>query len=167
MRQWSPEASELTQRVCKLLYEYCQLCITDVICTLLLCHNSSLTMVSYQNESDSSKWEVPFLPPSPLELWGKERARRQLSFWWNTLILMRHYSNRIPFRAKNYTRTRYHSPKILHVSFSSGKICEMVELYGAWPEYQLQSAFLYATIFFKIGSINKESDLTEIKVRQH
>ena len=40
------------------------------------------TVVSYQNESFSSKWELPCLPPSFLELWRKERARRQLSFWW-------------------------------------------------------------------------------------
>ena len=38
----------------------------------------SHTVVSYQNESFSSKWELPFLPPSSLELWRKERARRPL-----------------------------------------------------------------------------------------
>ena len=31
------------------------------------------------------------LAPSSLELWRKERARRQLSFWWKTLILIGHY----------------------------------------------------------------------------
>ena len=49
------------------------------------------TVVSYQNESFSSKWELPCLSPSSLELWRKERARRQLSFWWKTLILIGHY----------------------------------------------------------------------------
>ena len=41
------------------------------------------TVVSYQNESFSSKWELPFLPPSSLELWRKERARKA------ALILMK------------------------------------------------------------------------------
>ena len=49
------------------------------------------TVVSYQNESFSSKWELPCLPPSSLELWRRERASRQLSFWWKTLILIGHY----------------------------------------------------------------------------
>ena len=49
------------------------------------------TVVSYQNESFSSKWELPCLPPSSLEICRKERARRQLSFWWKTLILIGHY----------------------------------------------------------------------------
>ena len=43
------------------------------------------------NESFPSKWELPCLPPSSLELWRKERARGQLSFWWKTLILIGHY----------------------------------------------------------------------------
>ena len=34
------------------------------------------TVVSYQNESFSSKWELPFLPPSSLELWRELRARK-------------------------------------------------------------------------------------------
>ena len=42
-----------------------------------------VTVVSYQNESFSSKWELPFLPPSSLELWRKERARKA------ALILMK------------------------------------------------------------------------------
>ena len=33
-------------------------------------------MVSYQNERFSSKWELPFLPPSSLKLWRKEKARK-------------------------------------------------------------------------------------------
>ena len=49
------------------------------------------TVVSYQNESFSSKWELPCLPPSSLELWRRERASRQLSFWRKTLILIGHY----------------------------------------------------------------------------
>ena len=49
------------------------------------------TVMSYQNKSVSSKWELPSLPQSSLELWRKERARRQLSFWWKTLILIGHY----------------------------------------------------------------------------
>ena len=32
-----------------------------------------------------------FLPPYSLELWRKERAKRQLSFRWKTLILIGHY----------------------------------------------------------------------------
>ena len=35
----------------------------------------------HQNESFSLKWELPCLPPSSLELWRRERASRQLSFW--------------------------------------------------------------------------------------
>ena len=31
------------------------------------------------------------LAPSSLELWRKERAKRQLSFWWKTLHLIGHY----------------------------------------------------------------------------
>ena len=50
--------------------------------------------MSYQNESFSSKWELPWLPPSSLELWRRERARRQLSFWWETLILIGHYGSK-------------------------------------------------------------------------
>ena len=38
-----------------------------------------------------SKWELPCLPPSSLELWRRERASKQLSFWWKTLILLGHY----------------------------------------------------------------------------
>ena len=49
------------------------------------------TVVSYQNESFSSKWELPCLSPFSLELWRRERASRQLSFWWKTLILIEHY----------------------------------------------------------------------------
>ena len=49
------------------------------------------TVVSYQNESFSSRWELPCLPPSSLELWRRERASRQLSFWWKILILIGHY----------------------------------------------------------------------------
>ena len=40
--------------------------------------------VFHQNES---------LAPSSLELWRKERARLQLSFWWKTLILIGHYGS--------------------------------------------------------------------------
>ena len=39
--------------------------------------------MSYQNESFSSKWEQPFLLPSSLVLWRKERARKA------ALILMK------------------------------------------------------------------------------
>ena len=49
------------------------------------------TVVSYQNECFSSKSELPCLPPSSLELWRRERASKQLSFWWKTLILIGHY----------------------------------------------------------------------------
>ena len=49
------------------------------------------TVVSYQIESFSSKWVLPCLPPSSLELWWRERASRQISFWWRTLILIGHY----------------------------------------------------------------------------
>ena len=48
----------------------------------------------YQNESFSSKWELLCLPPSSIELWRRERASRQLSFWWKTLILIGHYSTK-------------------------------------------------------------------------
>ena len=48
------------------------------------------TVLSYQNESFSSKWELPRLPPSSLELWRRERASMQLSFWLKTLILIGH-----------------------------------------------------------------------------
>ena len=41
----------------------------------------------------SSKWELPCLPPSSLELWRREKASRQLSFWWKTFILIRNYGN--------------------------------------------------------------------------
>ena len=41
------------------------------------------TVVSYQSERFSSKWELPFLPPSSHELWRKERT------WKTTLILMK------------------------------------------------------------------------------
>ena len=41
------------------------------------------TVVSYQSERFSSKWELPFLPPSSLELWREERARKA------ALILMK------------------------------------------------------------------------------
>ena len=42
------------------------------------------TVVSYQSEIQFSlKWELPLLPPSSLELWRKERARRA------ALILMK------------------------------------------------------------------------------
>ena len=51
----------------------------------------NLTVVSYQNESFPSKWELPCLPPSSLELWRRERASMQLSLWWKTLILIGHY----------------------------------------------------------------------------
>ena len=34
---------------------------------------------------------LPCLPPSSLELWRRERASRQLSFWWKPLILIGHY----------------------------------------------------------------------------
>ena len=47
-------------------------------------------LVSYQSEIVSSKWELPFLPPSSLELLRKERAWRHLSFWW-ALNLIGHY----------------------------------------------------------------------------
>ena len=40
-------------------------------------------VVSYQSERFSSKWELPFLHPSSLELWRKERARKA------ALILMK------------------------------------------------------------------------------
>ena len=55
----------------------------------------ALHVVSYQNESFSSKQELPCLPPSSLDLWRRKRASRQLSFWWKTLILIGHYG--IPF----------------------------------------------------------------------
>ena len=51
------------------------------------------TVVSYQNECFSSKSELPCLPPSSLELWRRERAIRQLSFRWKTLILIGHYDS--------------------------------------------------------------------------
>ena len=48
------------------------------VCSLMLpCWKpKSSTAVSYQNESFSSKWELSVLPPSSLELWRKERARK-------------------------------------------------------------------------------------------
>ena len=51
----------------------------------------NLTVVSYQNESFPSKWELPCLPPSSIELWRRERESMQLSLWWKTLILIGHY----------------------------------------------------------------------------
>ena len=59
-------------------------------------------MVSYQSESVSSKWELPFLPPSSLELWRKERAKRQLSFWWKTLILIGYHVIQCVLLCQNY-----------------------------------------------------------------
>ena len=52
---------------------------------VVICVSFSLldTVVSYQNESFSSKWELPLLPPSSLELWRKERAGKA------ALILMK------------------------------------------------------------------------------
>ena len=62
--------------------------------------------MSYQNESFSSKWELPCLPPSSLKLWRRERASKQLSFWRETLIFIGHYSihqiNIFSFKSKKY-----------------------------------------------------------------
>ena len=54
------------------------------------------TVVSYQNESFSSKWEQPLLLPSSLELWRKERAekaaliliKKTLSIWLDTTVAL-------------------------------------------------------------------------------
>ena len=61
----------------------------------IMCHfiTWSSTVVSYQNESFSSKWEQPCLPPSSLQLWRSERASRHLSFWWKPLVLLGHYGD--------------------------------------------------------------------------
>ena len=64
------------------------------------------TIVSYQNESFSSKWDLPCLPPSSLELWRRERASRQLSFWWKTLNLIGHYSTILSSRSEIVIVTR-------------------------------------------------------------
>ena len=63
-----------------------------ILIAQILCLPCCDTVVTYQNESFSSKWELPCLPPFSLELWRKDRARRQLSFWWKTLVLIGHYS---------------------------------------------------------------------------
>ena len=58
-----------------------------------LFHNHRMTTVmSYQNESFSSKWKLPFLPPSSLELWRKESARKA------ALILMKNSQFDRPLR---------------------------------------------------------------------
>ena len=44
--------------------------------------------MSYQSESVSLNWELPLLPHPP---WVMKRAKRQLSFWWKTLILIGNY----------------------------------------------------------------------------
>ena len=44
-------------------------------------------VVSYQSEIFSSKWELPFLPPSSLELWKKERAKRHFDRTLRYLLL--------------------------------------------------------------------------------
>ena len=51
-------------------------------------------VVSYQSESFSSKWELPFLPPSSLKLWRKERAKQA------ALILMKnsHFDRTLRYR---------------------------------------------------------------------
>ena len=56
-------------------------------------------MVSYQSERFSSKWELPFLPPSSLELWRKERARKA------ALILMKisHFDRTLRYYMINLT----------------------------------------------------------------
>ena len=48
------------------------------------------TVVFYQIESVRSKWELPMLPPSSLEVWRKKRAKLQLLSWWNALNLIGH-----------------------------------------------------------------------------
>ena len=81
------------------------------------------TVMSYQNESVSSKWELPFLPPSSLELWRKERAKRQLSFWWKTLILIGHYgTSLVIFRKCNNSLPQSELRKVrLRLRFESRK----------------------------------------------
>ena len=59
------------------------------------------TVVSYQSERFSSKWELPFLPPSSLEWWRKERARKA------ALILMKisHFDRTLRYLC--WTITKY------------------------------------------------------------
>ena len=50
-----------------------------------------------------SKWELPFLLPAFFQSWRNERVRRQLLFWWNTLVLMGHHSMGYDFAMGRYT----------------------------------------------------------------
>ena len=60
---------------------------------LLLLH----TVVSYQSESASSKWELPLLPPSPLsyeesrQQKGSSHFNEKLSFWWDTTVFQQNF----------------------------------------------------------------------------
>ena len=85
----------------------------------LVCVSRANTVVSYQNESFSSKWELPCLPPSSLELWRRERASRQLSFWWKALILIGHYgtpsNQKLSCRLEIFYQNCF-KPKLIHKS---------------------------------------------------
>ena len=72
------------------------------------------TVVSYQNDSFSSKVELPCLPPSSLELWRKERAKKQLSFWWKSLILIGHYGIFHQTMTSPIKSSYYRSKSLLH-----------------------------------------------------
>ena len=88
------------------------------------------TVVSYQNESFSSKWELPCLPPSSLELWRRERESRQLSFWWK-LILIGHYGSiRIFSPDTHYSR--------VHLLQKVGCLCQSSGEYFCQSHWLLQ-----------------------------
>ena len=79
----------------------------------------SITVVSYQNESFASKWELPCLPPSSLELCRREIASRQLSFWWKTLISIGYYSTQNNLGSLLLQSTAYDSSSILQHWYTS------------------------------------------------
>ena len=86
--------------------------------------------MSYQNEIFSSKWELPSLPPSSLELWRKERARRHLSFLWKTLILIGHYGNVRPPHALLETKRKNFRTSARDLSGADG--AEMIRRDYPW-----------------------------------
>ena len=85
-------------------------------------------MVSYQSERFSSKWELPFLPPSSLELWRKERARKA------ALILMKisHFDRTLQYKAPEVTFS-------MHIEANTGyHICSESLFFFALPRWHPQ-----------------------------
>ena len=71
--------------------------------------------MSYQSERFSSKWELPFLPPSSLEVWRKERARKA------ALILMKisHFDRTLRYRFGNKCGPEKNLKREYHSHFKS------------------------------------------------